>query len=91
MARTKVLAGPLPRDFDGSKSCWCCDSKKMKPDERGYVCTKCGATWTKLPEKQGLFPFEKSFHGRHAGMAGSPTASLVKEVAKERAQKSPLT
>ena len=47
MAQIKLRTGPLPRNFDGSKECWYCGSKKMQPDDRGYVCTKCGATGAK--------------------------------------------
>jgi len=35
---------------DHTKVCWSCGKETMEPDERGYRCRSCGATWNKIPE-----------------------------------------
>ena len=30
--------------------CWFCGGKEIYPDDKGFRCSKCGATWNKIPK-----------------------------------------
>lgn len=34
---------------DHAEYCWSCGRHSMAPDDKGYHCTECGATWIDIP------------------------------------------
>lgn len=44
----------MAKNAGSNDKCWYCGSSKMQPDKRGYVCRRCGATWTASREYQRI-------------------------------------